>query len=54
MSASQSAKDLGAKSLKGIAAYYNKDPATIQNWHRDNRRLFNAAVTYYIKYGEDL
>ena len=53
MGASQSAKELGAKSIKDIAKFYNKNSSTIQNWHKHNRRLFNAAVSYYVKNGEE-
>lgn len=52
MSASQSAKNLGSESIKNVAAYYGKHQSTIQNWHKNNRRLFNAAVNYYVKQGK--
>jgi hypothetical protein len=48
MSASNAAKQLGAKSIKDVAEYYGKHRDTIQNWHKDNPRLFEAAVSYYV------
>lgn len=35
---------------KELAEYYGKDVSTINNWHRDNGKLFNAAVLGYVSY----
>ena len=35
---------------KDLADHYGKDVSTINNWHRDNRKLFNAAVLGYVSY----
>ena len=33
-----------------LADYYDKGVSTIRNWHRENPRLFKAAVLGYLSY----
>jgi hypothetical protein len=44
MTASQSAKAAGLKSLTEVEQMTGKPCQTLRNWYRDERRLFDAVI----------
>jgi len=48
MSASNRAKELGAKNLKEVADAISKHVTTLHNWYNDNPILFEMVVIGYV------
>ena len=49
ISASEAAKNLGAKSLEDIAKKTGKHVNTLQNWHKNKPYLFKSVIVGHVE-----